>query len=263
MKKSKLSILFLIIVFGWGCKTPVQSGYSCIDGNCTAVFENPQYLNLTDCQSVCDNTSNNTSGYNCINGKCTSVSSNAQYSTLSACQSACGNTNTSGYNCVNGNCTSVSSNAQYSTLSACQSACGNTNTSGYNCVNGNCTSVSSNAQYSTLSACQSGCSNKATITFVVYQRCAGTQPGNSSSPATFKNGAHVNLATSQSNLNSKTYFYNATTNNSGKAIISGLEPKTYYYNINGAICTSNSVRERTGSITLKAGDNGEKRIDLY
>jgi hypothetical protein len=229
MKKSKLSILFLIIVFGWGCKTPVQSGYSCIDGNCTAVFENPQYLNLTDCQSVCDNTSNNTSGYNCINGKCTSVSSNAQYSTLSACQSACGNTNTSGYNCVNGNCTSVSSNAQYSTLSACQS----------------------------------GCSNKATITFVVYQRCAGTQPGNSSSPATFKNGAHVNLATSQSNLNSKTYFYNATTNNSGKAIISGLEPKTYYYNINGAICTSNSVRERTGSITLKAGDNGEKRIDLY
>jgi hypothetical protein len=173
----------------------------------------------------------------------------------------------SGYNCTNGNCTAVFENPQYLTLADCQSACsrssGSTSSSGYNCVSGKCVFVSSNAQYSTLTACQSGCSNKATITFIVYQRCSGTQAGNSSSPATFKNGAYVNLATSQSNLNNKIFFYTTITNNNGKAIISGLEPKTYYYNVNGAICTSNSLRSRTGTIVLKAGDNIEQRIDLY
>lgn len=168
-----------------------------------------------------------------------------------------------GYNCTNGNCAAVFEKPQYLTLADCQSACSSSSSAGYNCVSGNCVSVSSNAQYSTLSACQGGCSNKATITFIVYQRCSGTQPGNSSSPASFKNGASVNLATSQNNLNNKIYFYTTTTNNYGQAIISDLEPKTYYYKVNGAICSSNSLRSTTGTIILKAGENIQKRIDLY
>ena len=39
-----------------------QSGYNCISNTCSAVFENPQYLTLSDCQSVCGE--NNTGGEN-------------------------------------------------------------------------------------------------------------------------------------------------------------------------------------------------------
>ena len=44
------------------CKEEAQSGYDCVENICTATFECPQYLTLSDCQSVCvDN-----SGYNCV-----------------------------------------------------------------------------------------------------------------------------------------------------------------------------------------------------
>ncbi len=73
-----------------GCKAKEQAGYNCNSGNCSAVFENPQYLTLSDCQSACgSNSGSGSAGYNCISGNCVSVSSNAQFSTLSACQSAC------------------------------------------------------------------------------------------------------------------------------------------------------------------------------
>ena len=37
-----------------------QSGYDCISNTCTAVFESPQYLTLSDCQSACaDNNGGN------------------------------------------------------------------------------------------------------------------------------------------------------------------------------------------------------------
>ncbi len=66
-----------------------QRGYNCHNGTCSAAFENPQYLSLIDCQSVCGNVNNFNGGYNCINGNCTYVSSNAQYSSLSSCQISC------------------------------------------------------------------------------------------------------------------------------------------------------------------------------
>jgi hypothetical protein len=121
MKKLILSILVLTVISFVSCKTEKQSGYNCNSGNCTAVFENPQYLTLADCQSACSSSSS--AGYNCVSSNCVSVSSNAQYSTLSACQSVCGGSS-GGYNCNSGNCVSVSNGAQYSTLNACQSACG-------------------------------------------------------------------------------------------------------------------------------------------
>ncbi len=122
MKKIFISIFVFITISFISCKTEEkQSGYNCSNGNCTAVFDNPQYLTLSDCQSACGSSS--TAGYNCVSNNCVSVNSNAQYSTLSACQSACGGSS-GGYNCSSGNCISVTSGAQYSTLSACQSACG-------------------------------------------------------------------------------------------------------------------------------------------
>ena len=33
----------------------IQSGYDCISNTCTSVFETPQYLTLSDCQSTCEN----------------------------------------------------------------------------------------------------------------------------------------------------------------------------------------------------------------
>jgi hypothetical protein len=98
---------------------------------------------------------------------------------------------------------------------------------------------------------------------VVYQRCIGVQAGNSSSTASFLNGAKIDLATSQSNLNDKVFFHFAITNDYGKATINELPPRTYYYQIVGVVCKAKAVRSRTGSITLKAGDNIERRIDLY
>jgi hypothetical protein len=119
MKKIILLIFVSAVTIINGCKDKEQSGYNCNNGNCTAVFENPQYLSLSDCQSACGSSG---AGYNCISGNCVSVSSNAQYSTLSACQSAC-SSGSAGYNCVSGNCVYVSSNAQYSNYSECRSAC--------------------------------------------------------------------------------------------------------------------------------------------
>jgi len=225
-------VFILFICCFYGCKTVEEKGYNCINGDCVPVFEDPQFHTLEDCLSLCGNT-----------------------------------TGTSGYRCVNGNCIWVEEGAQYKTLEECQKNCNSSNTSGYRCINGNCVAVNSNAEYKTLAECQKNCSNSsnsnAAITYVVYQRCSGTQPGNSSSPASFLNGAKINLATSQSNLNNKIFFYSAITNNYGKAIINDLKPQTYYYQINGVICKSNSIRSTTGSVTLKSGDNIERRIDLY
>lgn len=36
------------------CEEETQSGYDCISNTCTAVFESPQYLTLSDCQSACE-----------------------------------------------------------------------------------------------------------------------------------------------------------------------------------------------------------------
>jgi hypothetical protein len=83
------SLLFILNA----CNKKDQSGYDCLSGTCSAAIENPQYLSLADCQSVCGNVNNVASGYNCVSGNCVSVSSNAQYSTLSACQNTCANNN--------------------------------------------------------------------------------------------------------------------------------------------------------------------------
>jgi hypothetical protein len=171
-----------------------------------------------------------------------------------------------GYNCVDGDCIAVFENPQYHTLEDCLYLCGDDlETSGYRCVNNNCIWVERGAQYKTIEECQKNCgnSNNATLTFFVYQRCSGTQPGNIYSPDSFLNGAKINLATSQSDLDDDVFFYTATTNNYGKATINELKPQTYYYRINGVICKSNSIRSETGKITLKSGDSIEKRIDLY
>ena len=115
--------LILIVLATMGCGNNDQNGYNCVSGNCRAVFENPQYLTLSDCQSVCGNSS----GYNCISGNCVAVGDSAQYQNLTDCEYNCGgggSTATPGYNCVNGNCVFVSDNATYSTLFNCQNACG-------------------------------------------------------------------------------------------------------------------------------------------
>ncbi len=119
MKKINTIILLFLFVFNVGCEKKDNKGYNCTNGNCSAVFDNPQYLTLADCQSVCGS---NSSGYNCVSGNCVFVDSNAQFSSLTACQSSCGII-TSGYNCVSGNCVPVSSNAQFPNLSLCQSVC--------------------------------------------------------------------------------------------------------------------------------------------
>jgi len=52
----------LIIISFVSCKTDEQKGYNCNSGNCTAVFDNPQYLTLADCQSACENNNSNGGG---------------------------------------------------------------------------------------------------------------------------------------------------------------------------------------------------------
>jgi hypothetical protein len=49
-------ILFFILIAIFSCvkdKTKSESGYNCVNGQCTATFENPTFLTLQDCQSVC------------------------------------------------------------------------------------------------------------------------------------------------------------------------------------------------------------------
>ncbi|MBM3911441.1 MAG: hypothetical protein FJ350_00345 [Sphingomonadales bacterium] len=53
------NVILLLLVFTFtivnGCKEKEQSGYNCNNGNCTPVFENPQYLTLSDCHNACAN----------------------------------------------------------------------------------------------------------------------------------------------------------------------------------------------------------------
>jgi hypothetical protein len=189
--------------------------------------------------------------------------------TINSCFYGCKTIEEGGYNCVDGDCIGSFENPQYHTLEDCLNLCGgDLETAGYRCVNDNCIWVERGAQYKTMEECQKNCgnnnnNNNASITFFLYQRCNGTQPGNSYSPATFLNKATINLATSQSNLDDKVFFYTVAANNYGTATINELKPQTYYYRINGVICTSTSIRSVTGKITLKSGDSIEKRIDLY
>lgn len=87
MRNVILTAIMLLTIFFVGCETEEETGYNCNNGNCIAVFDNPQYLTLSDCQSACSSSSS--AGYNCVSGNCVSVTSNAQYSTLSECQSNC------------------------------------------------------------------------------------------------------------------------------------------------------------------------------
>ena len=68
----------------------VQSGYNCVSNTCSAVFENPQYLTLEDCQSACEE-EEPPAGYLCVSNNCIAVLENPLYTTLSDCQSACSN----------------------------------------------------------------------------------------------------------------------------------------------------------------------------
>ncbi|HUX56461.1 MAG TPA: hypothetical protein VMV77_05775 [Bacteroidales bacterium] len=55
MKKMKKLLFLILIVFLFSCDEGEknQSGYNCVNGQCTATFENPTYLTLQDCQTVC------------------------------------------------------------------------------------------------------------------------------------------------------------------------------------------------------------------
>jgi len=53
--KNLLYILLLSpLFFISSCEEETQSGYDCISNTCTAVFESPQYLTLSDCQNACE-----------------------------------------------------------------------------------------------------------------------------------------------------------------------------------------------------------------
>ena len=80
-------LILLLLIFIVSCKDN-RSGYSCVDNECVADFDDPQYLTLSDCQRVCGCTDFE-SGYNCVNGNCIETSSNAEYATLSDCENNC------------------------------------------------------------------------------------------------------------------------------------------------------------------------------
>lgn len=57
----KSKMLILLLLFAISCvEGEKESGYNCDNGQCVATFENPTYLTLQDCQSVCGSTGNNT-----------------------------------------------------------------------------------------------------------------------------------------------------------------------------------------------------------
>jgi hypothetical protein len=56
--KNLVFILLLPLFFIYSCEEETQSGYDCISNTCTDVFDNPQYLTLSDCQSTCADNSN-------------------------------------------------------------------------------------------------------------------------------------------------------------------------------------------------------------
>jgi len=90
MKNLLYILLFVPLFFISSCEEDeeTQSGYNCISNTCSAVFENPQYLTLVDCQSVCEDVTP-PAGYICVSNNCISVFENPLYTTLSECQSAC------------------------------------------------------------------------------------------------------------------------------------------------------------------------------
>ena len=56
----RITILFLILCIGFSCdEAKKESGYNCANGQCTATFDNPTYLTLQDCQTVCGSSSTN------------------------------------------------------------------------------------------------------------------------------------------------------------------------------------------------------------
>jgi hypothetical protein len=56
----RITILFLILCIGFSCDgAKKESGYNCLNGQCTATFDNPTYLTLQDCQTVCNSSSVN------------------------------------------------------------------------------------------------------------------------------------------------------------------------------------------------------------
>ena len=84
-------LLIAPVLFFTACEEEeeAQSGYNCISNTCSAVFENPQYLTLADCQSACEEVA--PVGYLCVSNNCIAVLENPLYTTLSDCQSACSN----------------------------------------------------------------------------------------------------------------------------------------------------------------------------
>lgn len=61
MKKILYTFLLISpVLFIYSCEEEeeTQSGYNCVSNTCSTVFENPQYLNLADCQSVCGENNN-------------------------------------------------------------------------------------------------------------------------------------------------------------------------------------------------------------
>ena len=60
MKNLIYILLLTPLFFISSCEEETQSGYDCISNTCTAVFESPQYLTLSDCQNACsDNNGGN------------------------------------------------------------------------------------------------------------------------------------------------------------------------------------------------------------
>jgi len=77
----------LLFVFSCEEEEEAQSGYNCVSNTCSAVFDNPQYLTLEDCQSACEEEP--PVGYLCVSQNCIAVLENPSYTTLLDCQSAC------------------------------------------------------------------------------------------------------------------------------------------------------------------------------
>lgn len=94
MRPLQIALLLCLLIFTLGgCKKEEdnEEGYNCDNETCSAAFENPQYLTLEDCQSICAN-SGTTGGYNCLGVTCIYENTNStQYSTLAECENACAN----------------------------------------------------------------------------------------------------------------------------------------------------------------------------
>ena len=51
----KITFIFLLFSISFSCvdEEEKNSGYNCDNGSCLATFNNPTYLTLQDCQSIC------------------------------------------------------------------------------------------------------------------------------------------------------------------------------------------------------------------